>query len=108
LRVPRSSPEVASLTFGTKNGLGGTAACSSFIGDRIKWFKGKRLGIGYLSIDHNKDMFWTTIACRDGTASAIGGQFWQKMEHAKRWAITGRTLSVTFDDGTSAVLEAAR
>lgn len=104
--VTPSSPETATLIFGRRNLLGGTAACSSFIGERLKWFKQNGKSSGYIRIDRNQNLIWTAIACNDTAAAKIGSDFWGEMDHSKRWTIIGRTLVVTFEDGTSARFEA--
>ena len=105
LSVAPSSPEAVTFIFGRGNRLGGAAACSYFIGDRIKWFEGKRPKSGFFLVDRNKDLIWTTIACRNAAASKIGGEFWTEMEHSKTWSISKRTLIIRFNDGTLAMLE---
>ncbi|MBI0476721.1 META domain-containing protein [Sphingomonas sp. MA1305] len=96
--------DAAHLVFGPDRQIGGSAGCSSFGGNRIRWSTDRTGTRGTLTVDPKGSMFWTTIRCDDSPADRDGTLFWDKMRRPRSWAASAGRLTITFADGSTARL----
>ena len=102
--VGKGPDDAARFIFGPDHQIGGSAGCSSFAGDRIRWSIDPAGMRGTLTFDPNRAMYWTTIQCGDSPAQRDGMLFWEKMRRARSWAASPTRLTITFADGSIARL----
>lgn len=105
LRVPESRPEVATIELASDRTVRGSSACNRVGGEEILGAGDPRDRQGTFRSDVYGATITTTMGCADRAGMVLGGRFWERMVHATAWSIEGRSLTIRFDDGTSARLE---
>lgn len=103
-RVGERPGYTATIRFNPDRTISGTAACNGVSSGKLRWNNAEGETRGTFNQAGHGDAIMTTAGCRDPEASVVAGKFWSLLEEARTWRIQEDRLTITFDDGSEALL----
>ena len=102
--IGHSSPEAATVRFLANHFIAGTAVCNDVGGDELTWSAEVSGHEGSFDQDRSAATITTAVGCLDYRAMQIGDRFWALMGDARGWSVKGNSLTISFSNGSKAVL----
>lgn len=102
--VKHGNPEAVTLRFLANNRMVGTAACNDVGGDELTWSADLAGTKGIFARNQAGATIITTAVCANASSMRTGSQFWTRMSGARYWSLRGKSLTIEFADGATALL----
>ena len=102
--IKHADPEAATLRFLANNRIVGTAACNDVGGDEVTWSADLSGAKGAFARNQAVATITTTVGCANASSMKTGSRFWTRMSDAHDWSLRGKTLTIRFADGATALL----
>ena len=103
--VPTTRPEAATIRLASDHTVRGSSACNHVGGEEIRWARDPQVREGTFRRHAAGATIITAMGCADEARMILGDRFWERMVHAATWSIEKNSLTIRFDDGSSALLK---